>query len=142
MSDDPAPGPAGCASEGTSKPSRAAEDFLERILALMQSKGEARVVDLAAELGISQASVTAMAQRLDAAGHLVYRRYRSLNLTPQGEAVARGVARRHEVLTEFLGALGLPEQVIARDVEGLEHHLSDETCEALAQLTRRLRSEL
>jgi Mn-dependent DtxR family transcriptional regulator len=122
------------------KPTRAAEDYLERILSLIQTKGEARVVDLAAELGISLASVTAMAQRLDASGHLVYRRYRSLNLTPQGEAVARGVARRHELLTGFLRELDLPEAIIARDVEGLEHHLSDETCEALARLTEQLRS--
>jgi Mn-dependent DtxR family transcriptional regulator len=127
------------ADGGVSRPTRAAEDYLERIWLLLQTKGEARVVDLAAELGISQASVTAMVQKLDASGHLVYRRYRSLNLTPQGEAVAREVARRHELLTEFLGVLGLPEEVIARDVEGLEHHLSDETCEALARLTRRLK---
>jgi Mn-dependent DtxR family transcriptional regulator len=96
-------------------------------------------VDLAAELGISPASVTVMAQKLDASGHLTYRRYRSLNLTPQGETVARSVARRHELLTNFLQQLGLPPDIIDRDVEGLEHHLSDETCEALARLTEKLR---
>jgi Mn-dependent DtxR family transcriptional regulator len=34
--------------------------------------------------------------------------------------------------------LGLPESVIAHDVEGLEHHVSPETFQALESLTRYL----
>lgn len=123
------------------RPSTAAEDYLERILALMQSKGYARVADIAAGLGISQASVTAMVQKLDGSGHVKYERYRGMVLTPAGEEVARRIARRHELLTEFLRALHLPDAVIERDVEGLEHHLSEETCEALARLTESLRRQ-
>src|SRR6266478_3482764 len=48
--------------------STAVEDYLERILELINSKGYARVVDIAAALKISQASVTNMVQRLDAEG--------------------------------------------------------------------------
>jgi Mn-dependent DtxR family transcriptional regulator len=125
--------------QASARPSTAAEDYLERILALMQSKGYARVADIAAELGISQASVTAMVQKLDGSGHLKYERYRGMALTPAGEEVARRIARRHELLTGFLEELGLPREVIERDVEGLEHHLSEETCEALARLTEALR---
>ena len=50
--------------------SAAVEDYLERILELINSKGYARVVDIAAALKISQASVTNMVQRLDADGLL------------------------------------------------------------------------
>ncbi|MBA3386838.1 MAG: MarR family transcriptional regulator, partial [Chthoniobacterales bacterium] len=46
--------------------SSAVEDYLERILELINTKGYARVVDIATSLGISQASVTNMVQRLDA----------------------------------------------------------------------------
>ena len=46
--------------------STAVEDYLERILELINAKGYARVVDIAAALKISQASVTNMVQRLDA----------------------------------------------------------------------------
>ena len=45
--------------------SSAVEDYLERILELINTKGYARVIDIAASLGISQASVTNMVQRLD-----------------------------------------------------------------------------
>ena len=50
----------------------AVEDYLERIRELIQKKGYARVVDIAAELKISQASVTTMVQRLDAEGLVKY----------------------------------------------------------------------
>lgn len=116
----------------------AVEDYLERISELIQTKGYARVVDIAAELKISQASVTTMVQRLDAEGLVKYEKYRGMVLTETGQAVAAHIAHRHELLTQFLGLLGLDEQVIARDVEGMEHHVSPETFSALARLTAHL----
>ena len=52
--------------------SSAVEDYLERILELINTKGYARVVDIAESLSISQASVTNMVQRLDGDGLLKY----------------------------------------------------------------------
>ena len=59
----------------------AAEDYLERIAGLIKNKGYARVVDIAAELKISQASVTTMVQRLDVDGLVKYEKYRGMVLT-------------------------------------------------------------
>lgn len=121
-----------------SRPSAAAEDYLERIAALIKTKGYARVVDIAAELKISQASVTTMVQRLDADGLVKYEKYRGMVLTDAGEAVAARIAHRHELLTQLLRFFELPEDVIFRDVEGMEHHISGETLDALERLTRYL----
>ncbi len=95
--------------------STAVEDYLERILELINVKGYARVVDIASSLRISQASVTNMVQRLDADGLLKYEKYRGLVLTTAGETLARNIARRHELLTEFLQLLGLDQRVIDHD---------------------------
>ena len=122
--------------------STAVEDYLERILELIDSKGYARVVDIASSLEISQASVTNMVQRLDAEGLLKYEKYRGLVLTPAGETVARNIARRHKLLTDFLRLLGLNERVIHHDVEGMEHHISMPTRRAIEALTRQLRRRL
>ena len=119
--------------------STAVEDYLERILELIDSKGYARVVDIATSLQISQASVTNMVQRLDADGLLKYEKYRGLVLTTAGETLARNIARRHELLTEFLGLLGLDQRVIDHDVEGMEHHISPATLRAIESLTEVLR---
>lgn len=123
----------------TPRNSAAVEDYLERILELIQSKGYARVVDIAASLKISQASVTNMVQRLDADGMLKYEKYRGLVLTEAGETLARSIARRHQLLTDFLSVLGLDERVINHDVEGMEHHISPSTLRAIEALTLQLR---
>ena len=115
------------------------EDYLERILELINSKGYARVVDIAAALEISQASVTNMVQRLDAERLLKYEKYRGLVLTEAGEKLARSIAHRHRLLTEFLKLLGLDDRVIHHDVEGMEHHISVPTLRAIEALTRQLR---
>ncbi|MEO5720449.1 MAG: transcriptional regulator MntR [Chthoniobacterales bacterium] len=119
--------------------STAVEDYLERILELINSKGYARVVDIAESLKISQASVTNMVQRLDADGLLKYEKYRGLVLTTAGETLARNIARRHELLAEFLQLLGLDDKVIEHDVEGMEHHISPPTLRAIEALTQQLR---
>ena len=82
-------------------------------------------------LGISQASVTNMVQRLDAEGLLKYEKYRGLALTTAGETLARNITRRHQLLTDFLKLLGLPDDVIFHDVEGMEHHISPPTLRAI-----------
>ncbi|MBA2585178.1 MAG: transcriptional regulator MntR, partial [Chthoniobacterales bacterium] len=119
--------------------STAVEDYLERILELINSKGYARVVDIATSLKISQASVSNMVQRLAAEGLLKYEKYRGLVLTTAGETLARNITRRHQLLTDFLILLGLDEQVIHHDVEGMEHHISPPTLRAIETLTRQLR---
>lgn len=116
----------------------AVEDYLERISELIETKGYARVVDIAAELKISQASVTTMVQRLDAEGLVNYEKYRGMVLTEAGQKVAARIAHRHELLTNFLRQLGLDENVISKDVEGMEHHVSSETFAALERLTAHL----
>ena len=119
--------------------SAAVEDYLERILDLINSKGYARVVDIATSLKISQASVTNMVQRLDAEGLLKYEKYRGLALTTAGETLARNITRRHQLLTDFFKLLGLDDQVIYHDVEGMEHHISPPTLRAIEVLTQQLR---
>src|SRR6202795_989016 len=119
--------------------STAVEDYLEQILDLINTKGYARVADIAQGLRISQASVTNMVQRLDAEGLLKYEKYRGLVLTPAGARLARKIAQRHRLLTDFLNLLGLDKQVIHHDVEGMEHHISTPTLRAIERLTAQLR---
>ncbi len=117
----------------------AAEDYLEIIERLIARKGSARVADIAAGLKISQASVTAMVQRLDAEGFVKYEKYRGMVLTSSGLEVARRIAHRHTLLTDFLRVIGVTdEQTIYDDVEGMEHHISPATFEAIERLTRYL----
>lgn len=119
--------------------SSAVEDYLEQILELINTKGYARVVDIAGRLSISQASVTNMVQKLDADGLLKYEKYRGLVLTTAGEELARNITYRHHLLSDFLQLLGLAPDVVYHDVEGMEHHVSPATVHAIESLTSHLK---
>lgn len=118
--------------------SSAVEDYLEQILDLINTKGYARVADIAQRLKISQASVTNMVQRLDSEGLLKYEKYRGLVLTTAGETLARNIMQRHQLLTDFLRMLGIEDDVIYHDVEGMEHHISPQTLRAIESLVTEL----
>ena len=109
----------------------AMDDYLEQILHLIEQKGYARAVDISTNLGISQASVTNMLQKLDAEGLVKHERYRGTVFTEDGQKIAKAIVERHETLTRFLRLFRLNEETIYRDVEGMEHHVSRPTLEVI-----------
>ena len=111
------------------------EDYLEKIYELIVGKGYARVSDIAVALSLQPSSVTKMVQKLADAGYIHYERYRGLALTPAGEALGEAMKDRHAMLETFLRIIGVPEETLKRDVEGIEHHCSPATVEALRDLT-------
>lgn len=108
-----------------------AEDYLELIDSLIRETGEARAVDLAERLGISHVTVTKTVHRLQRDGLVTSQPYRSIFLTEQGMEVARRSRERHLLVHDFLVALGIPDEVAEADAEGIEHHVSGSTLEAM-----------
>ena len=115
-------------------PSQSAEDYLERIHELIEEKGYARVVDIATSLQVKQASVTSMVQKLGELGYLNYEKYRGLVLTEKGKRVACNIQKRHETLSRFFSLFGLDSETQKQDIEGIEHYLSADTVQILADL--------
>lgn len=108
-----------------------AEDYVELIAALMSEKGEARAVDLAERLGVSQVTVGKTISRLQREGFVTAQPYRSIFLTETGRALAEEVRERHAMVLSFLAALGVPADVAEVDAEGIEHHVSGQTLDAM-----------
>ncbi len=104
-----------------------AEDYVELIADLIDARGEARVVDLAARFGVSHATVNKVINRLNREGLVSNRKYRSLFLTEEGRALATKCKERHGVVIDFLRLIGVPEEIAQSDAEGVEHHVSEET---------------
>lgn len=116
------------------------EDYLERIYKLIDEKGYARVSDIAEGLEVHPSSVTKMIQKLDKDNYLVYEKYRGLVLTSKGQKMGKRLVDRHQLLEQFLTLIGVSEDTIYQDVEGIEHHLSWDsiTCiETLIEYFRR-----
>jgi Mn-dependent DtxR family transcriptional regulator len=116
------------------------EDYLEKIYKLISDKGYARVSDIAEGLEVHPSSVTKMIQKLDKDNYLIYERYRGLMLTSKGKKMGKRLMDRHQLLEQFLKTIGVQEENIYTDVEGIEHHLSWDsiTCiEALVEFFQR-----
>jgi Mn-dependent DtxR family transcriptional regulator len=121
--------------------STAMDDYLEQILHLIEAKGYARAVDISKNLGISQASVTNMLQRLDSEGLVKHEKYRGTILTEEGHRIAGAIIERHETLTRFLRLFGLDEETIYHDVEGMEHHVSRPTLDVIRAVADALEAD-
>ena len=107
-----------------------AEDYTEMIFDLIENQGEARVRDIAREMGISHVSVLKSLKRLIRDGFL-NKSAQVINLTAKGKKMAVFSKKKHLILSEFLLKLGVPEHIVATDVEGIEHHISSATLAAI-----------
>nr|WP_307330790.1 transcriptional regulator MntR [Evansella vedderi] len=112
------------------------EDYLERIYELIETKGYARVSDIANQLDVHPSSVTKMIQKLDESEYLVYEKYRGLILTAKGKKIGKKLVDRHALLEEFLSIIGVNKDNIYDDVEGIEHHLSWESITCIENLVQ------
>jgi DtxR family manganese transport transcriptional regulator len=107
-----------------------AEDYVELIADLIEASGEARLVDLAERLGVTNATVNNTVQRLVRDGLVTCRPYRSIFLTDEGRALAAASHERHRLVRDFLVALGVDPEIAEADAEGIEHHVSSATLSA------------
>ena len=110
------------------------EDYIEQIYLLIEEKGYARVSDIAENLSVHPSSVTKMVQKLDQEEYLIYEKYRGLILTAKGKKVGSRLVYRHELLEDFLRIIGVKEEHIYEDVEGIEHHLSWDSIDRIGDL--------
>ena len=110
--------------------SEMAEDYVELIADLIDTRGEARPVDIAECLGVKPPTVTKNISRLKAEGLVRSEKYRAIFLTERGQALADSCKRRHRTVVAFLISLGIDVENAERDAEGIEHHVSDTTLAA------------
>ena len=116
-----------------------AQDYVEMIAELIETTGEARVIDLARRLGVTHVTVSRTLRRLRRDGLVTFLPYRSIFLTAAGRRLAEEARHRHEVVVQFLQSLGIPDAVAQSDAEGIEHHVSRETLEAFEKHLKRAR---
>jgi DtxR family Mn-dependent transcriptional regulator len=111
------------------------EDYAKAIYAL-QSRADRPVTNnsLAERLGVSPASASAMVKKLHGLGLVEHVPYRGVELSPAGRRVALEVLRHHRLLELYLAeSLGVPWDRVHAEAEVLEHHISEELEELIAQ---------
>lgn len=83
------------------------DDYVELISDLIREVGEARQVDMAARLGVSQPTVAKMLKRLASVGLIEQIPWRGVFLTAEGERLAQESRERHQIVESFLLVLGV-----------------------------------
>ena len=111
------------------------DDYVELISDLIREVGEARQVDMAARLGVSQPTVAKMLKRLASVGLVEMIPWRGVFLTQEGEKLAQESRERHQLVENFLLVLGVSPEIARRDAEGMEHHVSEETLVKFREFT-------
>ncbi len=114
--------------------SPAVEDYLKAIYSLTATADTASTNDLAARLGVSTGSVSAMIGKLADEGLVTHEPYRGAGLTDEGRNAALRVVRRHRLIELFLArSLDMPWEDLHDEAEILEHAVSDRLIDLIAE---------
>ncbi len=112
--------------------------YLETILILRQKKSAVRSIDIAEHMGFSKPSVSRAVGLLRTGGYINVDKEGYLTLTELGEEVALKMYERHKTLTGLFVSLGVSPEVASEDACKIEHHICDETFEAIKRYVEKL----
>ncbi len=105
--------------------------YLETIFILTEENPHVRSIDVCEHMGFSKPSVSRAVGLLKTGGYISVDSDGFISLTDIGREVAVKMYDRHRLLTDFLVGLGVDREIAATDACKIEHHISDESFEAL-----------
>ncbi|MDD5832340.1 MAG: metal-dependent transcriptional regulator [Clostridiales bacterium] len=108
-----------------------AEDYLETILILSRRLPVVRSIDIAIEKNYSKPSISVAMKNLRTKGYIEVSPSGFITLTDTGLEIASGVFERHTVISNWLISLGVSEDTAVSDACRMEHHISEESFEAM-----------
>ena len=119
--------------------SETSEDYVEAVLRLAGNGTDyscdcapkARTAEIARFFDVSQPTVTKTLNKLQEEGLVCIHRRQFVHLTQAGADLAHSSLARHTLIVRFLVAIGVPVLQAELDTEGIEHHISPATLEAM-----------
>ena len=108
-----------------------AQDYLESILVLTKEQEIVRAKDICDYFGYARATVSVFLKQLRENGYVAVNEHNHIRLTEEGEKIAKETYERHQVLTDCLEKLGVPDDIAEADACRIEHYISATTFRAL-----------
>lgn len=105
--------------------------YLESIYVLTKNGKKVRSIDVCEYMGYSKPSVSRAVGLLKKGGYIEVDPEGYITLTTEGEALSKKIYERHTILTEFFVSLGVSRETASEDACKLEHHISDESFDAI-----------
>ena len=110
---------------------QSAEDYLEMILRLIETKGYARAIDISYGLSVTKPSVSVAMHNLRKNGYITVDGINHIHLTDKGMSIAARIYERHKLLTALLVSIGVDADIAEKDACRVEHDLSPAIFEAI-----------
>ncbi len=107
------------------------EMYLETIHVLSKKHGYVRAIDIGEYMGYSKPSVSRAMSILKSKELIEVDKNGHITLTKAGEEIAVKMYERHTILTNFLIDLGVDSEVAADDACKMEHHISEQSFDAI-----------
>lgn len=107
------------------------EMYLETIYILTEKSSQVRSIDICEYMGYSKPSVSRAVGLLKNGGYITVDSDGYIELTEVGKEVAFKIYERHDILTRFLMSIGVDQETASNDACKMEHHISDETFQAI-----------
>lgn len=108
-----------------------AEDYLETILMLEETKDSVRSIDIVNKMGFSKPSVSVAMKNLRESGLIHMDEDGHITLLPPGREIATRIYERHISISDWLTELGVPREIASEDACRIEHVLSKESFAAI-----------
>jgi Mn-dependent DtxR family transcriptional regulator len=108
-----------------------AEDYLENILILSESKERVRSIDIVKKMNLSKPSVSVAMKKLRENNLINMDSDGYITLADEGRKIAEKIYERHVFISQWLEELGVQKDVAMSDACRIEHVLSDETFDAI-----------
>lgn len=113
-----------------------AENYLETILVLSQRLPVVRSVDIANELDFKKSSVSIAMKNLREKRQITVTDAGYIYLADEGREIAEMIYERHQLVSQTLIKLGVPEEIALEDACRIEHVISKESFDAVRRYVK------
>lgn len=119
--------------------SKSSEEYLKTMYILKKQNGKIRVTDIAERMNCTKPSVNKAIYNLKDNGMLNYESYGAIELTTEGENLAKKILETYDIVYLFLkDVLNLEEQDAEAEAEKMKSALTDETINKLAKYVHKV----
>lgn len=114
--------------------SKSLEEYLKTMYVLKKQNGNIRVTDVAKKMNCTKPSVNKAIYNLKDNGLLNYESYGTIELTEEGENLAKKILEAYDIVYLFLkDVLNIEEKEAEKEAEKIKSVISDETINKLAK---------
>lgn len=119
--------------------SKASEEYLKTMYILKKQNGNIRVTDIANKMNCSKPSVNKAIYNLKDEGMLNYESYGTIELTQEGENLAKKILEAYDIVYLFLkDVLNLEEDEAENEAERIKLAINDNTINKLAKYVHKV----